>query len=334
MNNNVIVCNSKEENIPHHKNVWPKENNNTHNLPTEYQVGKIIFEINKIIKLYLCLEMSMTFLVYLLLLVSLEIENEGNNGQSKSSHIYNNSELYCTKVVRQGKERLQEYESRVSPCWMNVFEELQSKCNEMTDIGRRNLTMKLANCHFKIPGLKTYDSTSEGKFQQSIPRIKTIDNSSFLAYTEFFNQVTDKLCFHLRSETWRQKPAKIIALMSKITEDTIAKLDHSLSIQETVLYNHNKLLLIQEENMEHAKNVKNTLPYFKNTSEYMAFYIVVFAVCYLVTSIPIIIKARPYIFIIFALLALIGKILAEKEFTNEDIIGYKMVFGLPFLFTS
>ena len=276
----------------------------------------------------------MAYVIYLILLVSLDTGEEGANVQKISSHIHDIPESNYTNAVRQGKETLQEYESRVGPCWMRAVEDLPSKWSETTDVGRHNLAINLTNCHFEAPGEKVYEYKDEAKFQQCAPRIKTIENSSFLAHTEFSTQVAD-MCSYLQSATWREKPAKIIALVSQTTEDAISKLDHSLRIQETVLHNQKKLVMIQEENAQRAKNAKKAIPYPKHTSEYMAFYTVAFALCYVVTSTQITIKARPYIFILFASLALVEKILIEVALKYDDILRSTIVcFSLLPLFSS
>ena len=148
---------------------------------------------------------------------------------------------------------------------MKAVEELQSKCSEMDDIERSILAMKLANCHFEKSGLTTYDCTDKANFQQCTSCMKTIDSSSFLVYTEFFTHVTD-ICFYLQSETWRQRNADMVRLLSQTTEDSIAKLDQPLSIQETVLYNQNKSLMIQRESVESARNVKGILDSLKTSA--------------------------------------------------------------------
>ena len=278
-------------------------------------------------------EYNMNRIIYIFLLM---LFATGNNAieQDTSSVIPKDLPRNYSHTMRRGEGRLQGHDPKAGLCWMNAIGELPPQCSEINDIQKGILAMKLANCHFEVSGLKTYDCTNETNFKQCISNVKAIDNSSFLVYTQYLTHVTD-ICFHLQNETWRQKPAKIIALMSQTTEDATAKLDHSSRIQEIVLHNQMKLVMIQEENAQRAKNAKKTLSYLKNTSEYTTFYTVAFALCYVVTNTQITIKARPYIFILFASLALVEKILIEVALKYDDILRSTIVcFSLLPLFSS
>ena len=203
---------------------------------------------------------QMILVISFLVMSSLVISDQGDIEQDTSSYMPD-LELDGRNAVRRGREKLQDYASRISPCWMEAVTELRSKCSQMTDIERSILAMKFANCHFKKSGLTTYDCTDEKTFLDCTSCMKTVDSSSFLVYTEFFTHVTD-ICFYLQSEAWRQKTVHIVSQLSQATENTISKLDQSLNIQDTVLDLQNKSLINQQiivESAQHAKYILDSL---------------------------------------------------------------------------
>jgi len=194
-------------------------------------------------------EMKATIL-FLFLLSSLS-GNKADVQQASSSYTHFQVDNE-NNAVRRGKERLQDYESRDSPCWKAAVIELKSKCSEMTDIEKSILAMKFANCHFKKSGLSTYDCTDKSNFQDCTSCMKAIDSSSFLVYTEFFTHVTG-ICFHLKSRIWRQNTAQNIELLNLYTDSITADLDH-LSYNQSVFSSmQNKSLINVRKNFRAAK---------------------------------------------------------------------------------
>jgi len=198
-------------------------------------------------------EMKATIL-FLFLLSSLS-GNKADVQQASSSYTHFQVDNE-NNAVRRGKERLQDYESRDSPCWKAAVIELKSKCSEMTDIEKSILAMKFANCHFKKSGLSTYDCTDKSNFQDCTSCMKAIDSSSFLVYTEFFTHVTD-ICFYLDSENSMLKTAETITLLSQAAGDTIKKLKRALKNKEGSFSMQNELFTTQEDIMEGLETLQS-----------------------------------------------------------------------------
>ena len=198
------------------------------------------------------------FLTYLLLFLFL-FGSEGIKRQDGSSHLLKELGLEGNDDrIQRGKQTLEDYQSKNSPCWIKAVNELQSKCSELTDIEQSILAMKFADCHFKKSGLKMYNCTDKLTFEKCTKSMKNDDGSSFLVYTEFFTHVTD-ICFYLQSEIWRQKTADMINSLSEATGDTIDKLGQSLQNQDLVLKSQQKTLDNQNIIIEREENLKNTL---------------------------------------------------------------------------
>ena len=189
--------------------------------------------------------------ILLLFLLSSLSGNKANVEQGSSLYTPF-QEDHESSAVRRGKERLQDYESRDSPCWKAAVNELQSKCSEMTDIEKSILAMKFANCHFKKSGLTTYDCTEKANFQDCTSCMKAIDSSSFLVYTEFFTHVTG-ICFHLKSRIWRQNTAEKIEVLNQTTDSMTTNLDHLLYNQSVISSMQNISLINQRKNVRAAK---------------------------------------------------------------------------------
>ena len=200
---------------------------------------------------------SESFVIYFSLFSFLS-GNEENLEHARPPNMLKDLGLNNDESVRRGEQKLREFQSRSSPCWMKAVKELQFKCSEMTDIEQSILAMKFANCHFEKSGLKTYDCTDKSDFQMCTKTMKTEDETSFIVYTTFFTHVTD-ICFYLQSEIWRQKTAETITKLSMTTEDTIEKLDQSLQNQYLVLESQNKSLVNQRLILENEETLKTTL---------------------------------------------------------------------------
>ena len=195
--------------------------------------------------------------ILLLFLLSSLSGNKANVEQGSSLYTPF-QEDHESSAVRRGKERLQDYESRDSPCWKAAVNELQSKCSEMTDIEKSILAIKFANCHFKKSGLTTYDCTEKANFQDCTSCMKAIDSSSFLVYTEFFTHVTD-ICFYLESKNSRLKTIETITLLSQTTSDTIIKLEVALKNERNISTMQNALFTTQEDIVEGLETLNTIL---------------------------------------------------------------------------
>ena len=198
------------------------------------------------------------FLIYLLFFLFL-FGSEGVERRDGSSDLLKELGLDGNDDrLQRGKQTLENYQSRNSPCWIEAVNELQSKCSEINDIEQSILAMKFADCHFEKSGLKTYNCTDKLTFENCTKSMKREDGSSFLVYTEFFTHVTD-ICFYLQSEIWRQKTADMINMLSEATGDTIDKLGRSLQNQDLVLQSQQKTLDNQKIIIQREENLKSTL---------------------------------------------------------------------------
>eukprot|EP00794_Sanderia_malayensis_P007469 gene7469-8298_t len=162
------------------------------------------------------------------------------------------------RLLRRGEETLKKYQSRASECWTEAVSNLASTCSEMTSIEQSILAMKFANCHFEKSGLPTYDCTSVESFRSCSNLMKKDDPTSYLVYTEFYTHVSD-VCFYLQSDIWRKRTSETISKLSYTAEETVQKLEKSLTNQETVLDAQNKSLQNQISILKHEENLKQAL---------------------------------------------------------------------------
>lgn len=161
-------------------------------------------------------------------------------------------------MLKRGRGTLKEYEQKGSPCWSNVVLQLKQTCAEMNDIEQSILAMKFANCHLEKSDINTHGCTNKETFKACTNLMKKEDPTSFLVYTEFFTHVTD-ICYYLQSDLWRKRTEQTILKLSSATEETVDKLQISLSNQNMVLHGQNKSLLNQQEIMKQEQKLQNTL---------------------------------------------------------------------------
>ncbi|KAK2589046.1 hypothetical protein KPH14_001885 [Odynerus spinipes] len=148
--------------------------------------------------------------------------------------------------------------SKHGPCWYNALISMKNNCEHLNDHEHSLLALKFANCFLQDSGHVSYDchlATSEDTRRECI---NEMSDRAFNVYNEFYTHTTH-ICFYLNYEAWKAETDNTINLLYKVSSQMKEQLFEASELQNEMLRSQKEGLKIQNEILDHGKELGNVL---------------------------------------------------------------------------
>lgn len=148
-------------------------------------------------------------------------------------------------------------------CWHTALLTLQSSCDKLNDHEHSLLALRLANCFLEDSGHTTYDCHLSQSEDERRKCINGMVDRAFGVYNEFYTHATH-ICFYLKHETWQAEVDNTIKLLFQVSSRMKDQLLEASQMQGVILNSQKEGLRIQNELLDHGKELGSVL---KTSSE-------------------------------------------------------------------
>lgn len=148
--------------------------------------------------------------------------------------------------------------SQHGKCWHTALQSLENNCDKLNDHEHSLLALHLANCFLEDSGHPTHDchfSQSEDERRRCINKMT---DRTFGVYKEFYTHATH-ICFFLNHEAWRSEIDNTINLLFQVSSRMKEQLLEASEMQGVILNSQKEGLRIQNELLDHGKELGTVL---------------------------------------------------------------------------
>ncbi|KYM97411.1 hypothetical protein ALC62_11703 [Cyphomyrmex costatus] len=143
-------------------------------------------------------------------------------------------------------------------CWHTALQTLESNCNQLNDHKHSLLALHLANCFLEDSGLTPYNCHFSETDDERRKCIGDMTDRAFSVYNEFYTHATH-ICFFLNYEAWQTEVESTIKLLFQVSSRMKDQLLEASEMQDTILNSQKEGLRIQNEILDHGKELGTVL---------------------------------------------------------------------------
>lgn len=148
-------------------------------------------------------------------------------------------------------------------CWHTAIQALEHNCDKLNDHEHSLLALSLANCFLEDSGHATYDCHLSETEDERRNCIGGMADRAFSVYNEFYTHATH-ICFFLNHEAWQTEVDSTIKLLFQVSSRMKDQLLEASEMQGVILNSQKEGLRIQNELLDHGKELGTVL---KTSSE-------------------------------------------------------------------
>ncbi|XP_020299625.1 uncharacterized protein LOC109863648 isoform X2 [Pseudomyrmex gracilis] len=148
-------------------------------------------------------------------------------------------------------------------CWHTALQSLESSCDKLNDHQHSLLALRLTNCFLEDSGHKTYNCHLSESEDERRKCISSMADREFNVYNEFYTHTTH-ICFFLHHEAWQAEVDNTIKLLFQVSSRMKDQLLEASEMQGVILNSQKEGLRIQNELLDHGKELGTVL---KTSSE-------------------------------------------------------------------
>ncbi|XP_071570208.1 uncharacterized protein [Temnothorax nylanderi] len=143
-------------------------------------------------------------------------------------------------------------------CWHTALQALESSCDKLNDQEHSLLALRLANCFLEDSGHATYDCYLSETEDERRKCIGGMADRAFSVYNEFYTHATH-ICFFLNHEAWQAEVDNTIKLLFQVSSRMKDQLLEASQMQGVILNSQKEGLRIQNELLDHGKELETVL---------------------------------------------------------------------------
>lgn len=148
-------------------------------------------------------------------------------------------------------------------CWHTALQALEGTCDKLNDHQHSLLALRLANCFLEDSGHATYECHLSQSEDERRKCIGGMADRAFSVYNEFYTHTTH-ICFFLNHEAWQAEVDNTIKLLFHVSSRMKDQLLEASQMQGVILNSQREGLRIQNELLDHGKELGTVL---KTSSE-------------------------------------------------------------------
>ncbi|XP_012537628.1 uncharacterized protein LOC105837408 [Monomorium pharaonis] len=148
-------------------------------------------------------------------------------------------------------------------CWYAALQELKGSCDKLNDQEHSLLALRLANCFLEDSGHTPYNCHVSETEDERRKCINGMADRAFSVYNEFYTHATH-MCFFLNYEAWQAEVDNTIKLLFQVSSRMKDQLLEASEMQGVILSSQKEGLRIQNELLDHGKELGTVL---KTSSE-------------------------------------------------------------------
>ncbi|XP_011161083.1 uncharacterized protein LOC105196709 isoform X2 [Solenopsis invicta] len=148
-------------------------------------------------------------------------------------------------------------------CWHTALQALESNCDKLNDQEHSLLALRLANCFLEDSGHATCNCHLSETENERRKCIGGMADREFNVYNEFYTHATH-ICFFLNHEAWQAEVDNTIKLLFQVSSRMKDQLLEASEMQGIILNSQKEGLRIQNELLDHGKELGTVL---KTSSE-------------------------------------------------------------------
>jgi len=143
-------------------------------------------------------------------------------------------------------------------CWHAALRALEGNCDKLNDQEHSFLALRLANCFLEDSGHVTYDCHLRETEDERRKCISGMADRAFNVYNEFYTHTTH-ICFFLNHEAWQAEVDNTIKLLFQVSSRMKDQLIEASEMQGVILNSQKEGLRIQNELLDHGKELGTVL---------------------------------------------------------------------------
>ncbi|XP_043280596.1 uncharacterized protein [Venturia canescens] len=143
-------------------------------------------------------------------------------------------------------------------CWHNALKVLESSCDRLNDHEHSLLALRLANCFLEDSGHVVYNCHLSESANSRRECINSMSDRAFGVYNEFYTH-SAHICFFLNHEMWQAETENNIERLYKASMVMREQLLEATEMQSIVLESQREGLRIQNELLDHGKELGNVI---------------------------------------------------------------------------
>ncbi|KAF4522457.1 hypothetical protein B566_EDAN002541 [Ephemera danica] len=236
---------------------------------------------------------------------------------SVTQKIRDDGQYHFNSILK--KSELPDYGS----CWNEAIYAIKEGCSRLTEITQSTLALMITDCFMEMSGEEKLLCANLGDLADRQKCIKNMPDRAFHVYTEFYTHAQN-ICFFLKSFVWQEHTEQTIGKLASISHVVQSRLEDVRNAHESLLENQKQSLSMQQDLVQHGALLgqilqERTTQEQATTLNHLAaklsalqawaigevswlesviYYVVCFAISYLMTSIPRTEHARLYVYII------------------------------------
>lgn len=143
-------------------------------------------------------------------------------------------------------------------CWHNALNKLKENCDNLDEIERVLLTLRMINCFLDESGHETYDCHEKETDSERRKCMGKMSNRAFTAYSEFYTHTTTT-CYYISYEMRQKQSEQALNKLHETSSIMTDKINEANVIQSMMMESQKQALKLQNELYDQGKKLETTI---------------------------------------------------------------------------